>query len=172
MGGGISAVLDAGRTLRLDLGCGEHKQDGFVGIDIRPLAGVDIVCDLESYPWPLPDGCASLLMAAHLVEFIDPSRGGLLRFMDEAWRVLRYDGRFIATTWYPGTRPFYADPCHINAVNEVTWSYFDPLDERSGMQAYRVYRPKPWRIEHLNWNETGTLEVSLIKRREDASYAD
>lgn len=168
----VASVLEAHRSVRFDLGCGRAKQHGFIGIDILPYEGVDIVCDLEQYPWPFPDECASTVMASHLVEQLDPRQHGLLRFMDEVWRITRPDGRFLAATWYPGTRPFYADPCFINAVNEVTWTYFDPLDERTGGAAYAVYRPKPWRIENLVWNESGSMEVSLIKRREDVSYAE
>ena len=166
----VGAVLEANRAVRFDLGCGRNKQHGFIGVDMVALEGVDIVCDLESYPWPFPDECASTVMASHLLEQIDPKRHGMLRFMDEVWRITRPDGRFLAVTWYPGTRPFYADPCFINPINEVTWCYFDPLDDRTGGAAYKVYRPRPWRIEHLVWNEAGTLEVSLVKRREDVSY--
>jgi SAM-dependent methyltransferase len=162
-------VLETGKTLRLDLGCGKYTQEGFVGVDIVPPA--DILWDLEQYPWkPLPDECANMVIASHLVEFLNPHRGGMLQFMDEVWRILKPDARFVVSTWYPNSRAFFADPCHVNAVNEVTWKYFDPLDESTGGAAYKVYKPKPWKIEHMTWNETGTLEVSLIKRREDISY--
>jgi len=48
------AVLEANRAVRLDLGCGPNKQHGFIGVDAVALEGVDIVCDLESHPWPFP----------------------------------------------------------------------------------------------------------------------
>ena len=37
----------------LDIGCGQSKTAGAVGIDILPGAGVDIVHDLNKLPWPL-----------------------------------------------------------------------------------------------------------------------
>ena len=61
--------------IKLDIGCGANKQPGFVGIDNRDLPGVDIVWNVELFPWPLPDGCASLCMASHLLEHIDPHGG-------------------------------------------------------------------------------------------------
>lgn len=60
--------------IKLELGCGANKNDGFVGIDVLPLKGVDIVHDLEKFPWPLPDNSASFVMSAHLVEHINPAR--------------------------------------------------------------------------------------------------
>ena len=32
--------------LLIDLGCGERKRDGYVGVDTANLKGVDIVCDI------------------------------------------------------------------------------------------------------------------------------
>jgi hypothetical protein len=40
-------------TVKLDLGCGTRKQEGFLGIDIRPFPGVDRMCDLRKTPWTL-----------------------------------------------------------------------------------------------------------------------
>lgn len=59
--------------IKLDIGCGESKQPGFVGLDILPLPGVDIVTNFEKFPWPLPDECASLAMARHVLEHISPT---------------------------------------------------------------------------------------------------
>src|SRR4051794_30970192 len=46
---------------------------GFLNIDYRDLPTVDIVHNLCVFPWPLPDECASIVMASHLVEHINPT---------------------------------------------------------------------------------------------------
>jgi hypothetical protein len=58
--------------IQLDVGCGGNKQQGFVGIDVRPIEGVDIVHDLNLFPWPLPDDCVLRAVASHLMEHIPP----------------------------------------------------------------------------------------------------
>ena len=58
--------------IRLDIGCGEHKQPGWFGMDIRELEGVDLVHDICDFPWPLQDGTVITAMASHLVEHIPP----------------------------------------------------------------------------------------------------
>lgn len=177
MGLDIDALLrPTAPKLRLDLGCGEHKQEGFVGIDRLPLPGVDIVWDLESYPWcgdvHLPDGCAEMVMASHLVEHIDPARGGFLRWMDEVWRVTDVGGVFLIACPYAGTRSFFQDPTHLNAVNEVTFCYFDPADQMYDGRLWAIYRPKPWRIKDIHWDESESLEVALVKRDESEIPAE
>ena len=167
----ISTILKLyNQGIKLDLGCGENKQPGFVGIDIRKLKGVDIVHDLEKFPYPLPDECASLAIASHLVEHIEPHGGVFMCFMDEIWRLLKPDSEFLIATPYAGSPGYWQDPTHCNPCSEVTWDYFDPLGLFSGGLLYKIYKPKPWKVKVNTWSDTGNLEVVLIKRREDKSY--
>lgn len=155
--------------IKLDIGCGENKQDGFVGMDIRPMKGIDIVQDLETFPWPLPNESVGFAMASHVVEHINPARFGFVNFMNEVWRVMKPKGRFAIACPYGVSSSFVQDPTHVNPCNERTWAYFDPMD-LSGL--YNVYRPKPWRIivETLSIHPEGFMEVVLEKRLIDKSY--
>lgn len=164
----IEAGIAAASGLRLDIGCGEAKQAGWYGIDRRALPGVDLVHDLEVMPWPLPDECAVVAMASHLVEHIKPWL--FFQFMDEVWRVLRYDCEFAIACPHGRSSGWLQDPTHCNALNEATWAYFDPLEESTGGALYRIYKPKPWRIKILSWSPSANIEVVLVKRREDPSY--
>lgn len=59
--------------VKIDLGCGENKQPGWIGVDFRAMKNVDIVQNLAKYPWDkLPDECASTVMTSHLLEHINP----------------------------------------------------------------------------------------------------
>ncbi|MCK9369590.1 hypothetical protein M0R04_06755 [Candidatus Dojkabacteria bacterium] len=90
-----------------------------------------------------------------------------IRLMDEVWRILEPGGRFIFIVPYAGSLGYWQDPTHVNAINEVTLAYFDPLD-LSGF--YRFYKPKPWKIIDNVWNSGGNLEVRLEKRVVDPDY--
>lgn len=37
--------------LRLDLGCGPHKREGFLGVDVSAFDGVDVIADLRETRW-------------------------------------------------------------------------------------------------------------------------
>jgi len=164
----IKALLKDKQSVRLDLACGANKQGpDWVGIDIQPLPGVDIVHDLEKYPWPLPGDCASIALASHLIEHLNPANFGIIKFFNEAWRVLKPDGEFCIITPYAGSYGFWQDPTHIKGFNEASFYYFDPLHP-SGY--YGFYKPKPWRIKETVFHRDGNLEVVLVKRREDVSY--
>jgi hypothetical protein len=167
----IDALLRDRGGIRLDIGCGQNKQTGFVGMDVRDIPGhTDIVWDFNVHPWPLPDGCVLQAIASHVLEHVPGvaldngrTRFPFLEFMDEVWRVLKIGGEFAIAAPHGNSFGFQQDPTHVNAMNEARWAYFDPLNE-SGL--WLIYRPKPWRITHLTWSPEANIEVVLAKRDE------
>lgn len=133
------------------------------------MDGVDIVHDVEVQPWPLPDECVIMAVSSHLVEHINPHKFGFVNFMNEVWRVLKVGGQFAISCPHGYSSGYLQDPTHCNALNETTWSYFDPLEPSTGGMLWRIYKPKPWRITFLNWSPTANMEVILVKR-EDGDY--
>lgn len=156
----INAILNREGLIRLDIGCGPYKQPGFIGMDNRELAGVDIVHDLEETPWPLPDECVTFAVASHVLEHINPHKGTFIRVMDEIWRVLVPAGQFNFVVPYAGSHGYYQDPTHCNPINETTMAYFDPGHHT---YLYRFYEPKPWEIKYQTL-KAGMLEGMLTKR--------
>lgn len=73
------------RPLQLDIACGRKKREGFTGIDIAPLPGVDIVHDLEVFPWPIDDECVELVNVSHYIEHTKD----LMQFMNELYRIMK-----------------------------------------------------------------------------------
>ncbi len=163
----VNPLLDPRKILKLDIGCGENKEKGWIGIDIRPLPGVDFVHDIENLPLPFKDETFTLLSASHVLEHINPHKFGFIKFMDECWRILKHDGQFRIATPMGGSMHFLADPTHINPIVPHTFHYFDPM-QVTGL--YKQYRPKPWAIQQIFWNPDGNIECLLSKRREDISF--
>jgi hypothetical protein len=196
----IDKLVKEKSGIRLDIGCGQNKQPGFVGIDYTAYPGVDIVWNVEQFPWPLKDESVLAAVSSHLVEHLNPhsddarlaplirlllkkklitqkeiteyigeiSPGPIfMRFMDEVWRVLKYDGEFGIGCPYATSHGMHQDPTHVNFINETTWAYFDPLHES---RLYTIYKPKPWKIKFSAHQRNGNMEVVLIKRRLDPSY--
>ncbi len=171
---GTAATIAAYSGIRLDIGCGAHKQPSFVGMDIRPLPGVDIVHDINVHPWPIDDETVLVAMASHLVEHIPPmaiidgrTHMMFIEFMDEVWRVLKVGGEFAMALPHGNSQGYLQDPTHCNACNEHTWMYFDP--ENGGI-LYPIYNPKPWNIKFLSYNPAANMEVVLVKRADDPAY--
>jgi SAM-dependent methyltransferase len=153
-------AINSKKGIMLDIGCGEGKEPGCVGMDIRDLPQVDIVHDMEVLPYPLADESCLSILARHVVEHINPAKFGFVNVMNEWWRILKPYGRLMITTPYAGSSGYWADPSHINPCTEQTWFYFAP-EHPSGM--WQGYKPKPWRIIANAWHSNGNLEVVLAK---------
>lgn len=145
------------RVIKIDLGCGKVKEEGFIGIDKIRHENVDIVFDLESSSWPLPDGCATLVMARNIVEYIEPRK--FIQFMNEIWRILKIDGQLLILTPYSGNTAWHSDPLIVNGCTARTWDFFNPESPY-----FERYSPKPWKVENCFFRPEGNMEVLLIKR--------
>jgi SAM-dependent methyltransferase len=154
----IKKLLNSKKGIYLDLGCGRNKQAEFVGMDIRPLEGVDIVHDIEKIPYPLPDEICLSVLASHIVEHLKPWL--FIDIMNELWRIMKPNGRLMIATPYAGSYGYWQDPTHCNGCNEATWGYFDPTHHA---RLYGIYTPKPWKIIKNAWQVNGNMEVIMEK---------
>jgi predicted SAM-dependent methyltransferase len=96
--------------LKLDLGCGPRKQDGFHGVDVRAIDGVDTVLDLRQTPWPWADGSVAEVVSSHFVEHLT----GVERvpFFNELYRVLKIGGTAAIIVPHWSNACAYGDPTH------------------------------------------------------------
>ena len=147
--------------IRLDIGAGENVQKGFVGMDKRKLDGIDIVHDLEKFPFPLEDESCLTIVGSHIVEHIKPWL--FMDFMNELWRIMKPEGQLMLALPYAGSFGYWQDPTHCNGCNEATFQYFDPK-----YPLYGIYKPKPWKLEKgfPMWQNNGNLEVLMEKMNE------
>lgn len=71
----IEKILEKYPIPKLDIGCGQSKNAGFIGIDYENHLGVDIVHNVELFPWPIPDNSFYVAVSSHLVEHLNPHSG-------------------------------------------------------------------------------------------------
>lgn len=109
------------KLVKVELACGDRKHEGYIGVDIVPLPGVDIVHDLEKYPWPFEDNSIDDVIIEHFVEHVKD----LMAFMNELYRVMKPGARcFIIAPYYTSVRA-WQDPTHVNAISEATFIYYN-----------------------------------------------
>ena len=166
----IKRILKENRHVAIDLKGGVFSQKGFITVNSQDLPGVDLVLDLEKYPWPFPSNCADLLISSHLINHLNRNNRNVIRFFDEAWRVLKPKGQFMISAPYGLSYQYIQDPTNTNPVNEAFFCYFDPFDQMSKGELYKVYRPMPWKMVTIAFKQEGNLEVLLEKRPDDRSY--
>lgn len=96
--------------MKLDLGCGKAKREGFTGVDVLPFEGVDVVCNLGSDRWPWDDDSVDEVNASHFVEHLKPAER--FHFANELHRVLKKGGKCQITTPHWSSARAYGDLTH------------------------------------------------------------
>ncbi len=114
------AVPTGERTL--DLGCGGRKAPGAVGIDRAPGEGVDIVHDLNVFPWPIPDSSFDVIRCSHILEHLPD----VVRTMEEMHRIGRSGARVEIETPHYSFVGSWWDPTHVHHFSVRSFDYFTP----------------------------------------------
>jgi SAM-dependent methyltransferase len=118
-------MLDNAGARTLHIGCGPSSKDGDVGIDILDGPAVDIVHDLNRFPWPIDDEQFDVILCKDVLEHLIDIPG-VLR---EISRVAR-DGATIHISVPTGSSPdLFTDPTHIRGFGHRSFDYFDPDKE-------------------------------------------
>jgi hypothetical protein len=89
--------MELNRLKKIDIGSGDFKKPGFVGIDIVQSGDVDIVCDIERSRWPLEDESVCEVFSSHCFEHIEVNN--LIHIFSEMTRVC-VDGAKVEI-WHP-----------------------------------------------------------------------
>lgn len=114
----LKAIPQPGEV-KLDLGCGPNPQAGYIGVDMRPLKGVEQVADLRQ-PWPWADGSVDAVFCSHLVEhFTWPER---VHFFNELGRVLKPGCTAEIRIPHWASPRWYGDPTHKEPMSH--WAFF------------------------------------------------
>lgn len=106
--------------MKLDLGCGMKKKHGFTGVDKLDLPGVDIVCDFDKYPLPLPDNSVDEFFSMHFFEHVD----NIVQILDEICRVGKNGACINIYVPYYNSIGAYRDPTHVRFFTYDTFMYF------------------------------------------------
>jgi len=106
-------------VLKIDLGCGKNKNEGFVGIDIKNLKGVDIAYDLNK-GIPFKKNEVEEVFTSHFLEHCDD----IVFMMEEIWRTCKNKAKVTIIVPYYTWKFSFADPTHKHFFTEDTFYYF------------------------------------------------
>ena len=78
--------------MKLDIGCGKYKREGYLGVDLKKFDGVDYpILDLRG-DWPFKNGEVDEIYTSHFLEHLTDNE--VVDVLKEAARVLKPGGQF------------------------------------------------------------------------------
>lgn len=111
-------------ALKLDLGCGTQKREGFTGVDRLPFGGkVDVVHDLGHHTWPWPDNSVDEVVCSHMIEHLTWTER--VFFFNELYRVMKPGAKGTISLPHWCSNRYYGDPTHQAPFSEMAWLYMN-----------------------------------------------
>jgi len=87
------------KPIRLDLGCGQNKQEGFIGVDLY-APDADLKVDLFApHSWPWKDSTVDEIVCSHFIEHIPQHTRW--PFFDKVWSMMKVDAvmKILVPSW-------------------------------------------------------------------------
>lgn len=139
-------TIDVGLKI-LDLGCGNKKREGAIGIDFNSRTAADVIHDLNVFPYPLEDSSFDEIYLDNTLEHLDD----VIHVMEEAYRVCKPGG--VVKVIVPYFRSVWAsiDPTHKHFFTVDSFAYFDPNHSFYIRYAYSLAR---FKVEKVIFNES------------------
>src|SRR5687767_8310331 len=110
--------------MKLNLGCGQNKLQGYVNTDREPAVKPDVLMDLEKFPWPFEDDSVDEVVAFHVLEHVGATSEMFVRIMQELYRVCRAGAEVRIAVPHPRHDNFFDDPTHVRAITPMTLELF------------------------------------------------
>ena len=120
--------------LVLDVGCGNNKFPGSIGVDSNPNTKADVIANLDQFPYPFRDNSFREVRVLHVIEHV----ADVMRTMEEFHRMLEPGGRALIITPHYTDFSSFCDPTHRSHLNSFSLRYFG--DDNAGYGYYTKAR--------------------------------
>lgn len=108
-------------TIKLNLGGGYKRYDGFVNADIDPLTKPEILIDLETGNFPLEDNTVSEVKAWHVLEHVGE---GFFHLMQELYRICENGAIIDIQVPHHRSEVMFGDPSHVRFITTESLRQF------------------------------------------------
>ena len=109
------------KSNKLNLGAGKQALKGYINLDVTNLPNIDVVHNLNKYPWPFKDNTFTLIRCPYVLEMLDD----FIKAIEEIHRISK-DGAIIKvySPLFPNMRSAQ-DPLTKKFMTYHSFDYFD-----------------------------------------------
>jgi hypothetical protein len=142
--------------MKLDLGCGKNKKEGFLGVDQYQMENVDVVLNIGEATWPWENDSVEEIHASHFLEHLTPVQR--THFMNEAYRVMKEGAKCTIITPHWASNRAYGDMTHQWPPVAEMFYYYLSQDWRN---TQAPHTDKKWNPTGFNCNFAATWGYSF-----------
>ncbi len=131
----LEQLLTCNQPVIIDIGCGEKKKSGRIGIDRVDRPGIDIVADVERGLPFFPDHSVDEIHCRSVLEHIK----NFDFLLSEMMRVLKKSGRLYIFVPHFSNPYYYSDPTHLRFFGLYTFYYYTDTEHQLSRKVPNFY---------------------------------
>ena len=106
--------------MKLNLGCGNIRKEGWVNCDFVKTSATDKVFSMTKFPYPFEKDSVDEIELSEVLEHLPDT----VKVMGELHRILKPNGKLHITVPYYTSYHAWSNPEHLKAFNYQTFKYF------------------------------------------------
>src|SRR4030042_5478163 len=104
----------------LDIGCGNRKEKGAIGVDISIDTEADVIHDLNIFPYPFRDDEFDLIICCDIIEHLTDT----IKVMEEIYRIASPDAIVKIRVPHYACWWGWSDPTHKKLFSPFSFDHF------------------------------------------------
>jgi hypothetical protein len=117
--------------MKLNLGCGNRKIDGFIGVDKYPCDAVDITADITK-KLPFDNNSIEEILMDNVIEHISD----IVKLMKDLHRICKNNAKITIITPHFACYGSWRDPTHVQHLSYFSLDMFDATINPEGAIHY------------------------------------
>jgi predicted SAM-dependent methyltransferase len=110
------------KKLKLNLGCGNRREVGYINVD--KFGSPDVKHDLEKFPWPWKKSSVKEILLIHVLEHLGKKTDTFLAIMKELYRISSPEALIKIRVPHPRSDSYLIDPTHVRPILPDTMAMF------------------------------------------------
>jgi SAM-dependent methyltransferase len=133
------------RRKKLNMGCGTDIKSDYINLDMVPLKGVNVVHDLNKFPYPFEDDTFEEICCINVLEHLPNT----VKVMEELYRIGANGCKVYIRVPFWNSYFTYADPTHEKGFHKMQFEFFDITKEAYKNRYY--YTKARFKIKQVNY---------------------
>ena len=111
--------------MKLNLGSGSKIVENYINVDKFDLKNVEIIHDLEVFPYPFEDNSVENILLNHVLEHLGQSFDVFNNILKEFYRICKNEALIEIRVPHPRHDDYLSDPTHVRPITPLGLSLYD-----------------------------------------------